>query len=345
MIEQPIERPEFVRRLWDGLEGVAALGVSTPVLSNGKYTHEGMAHTYFDYSADVDSLLAFVNQAENGSDDIYYCPALRGSHSVRRNTATASRFLWADIDRPVEHLAPALEWLAEVADGLMLVRSGSGGAHIYVPLSGPTPTVEVEPLNRYLAAYLRADSKWSDNALLRLPDTLNHKKRILGGGVPTPVRAVMLTRGGTGALAGANPLGLRAALESAVALPALATPTATGLDLRPPQEFSPPQYLQQIIDEVPDSDRSAQTYHLVLACIEFGASDEETCWAALQHAPTLTRFNGREGHLVADVERLIGKARFAHPHPGLSCRSVRCPNAPRPQHPRRPVRRNGRRQR
>lgn len=347
MDEHPIERPEFVHRLWNGLQGIAALGVSTPKLSNGKYDHEGMNHTYFHYSADAARLLAFVKQAENRSDDVYFCPALRTSRSVRRNTATASRFLWADVDRPVEQVAPALEWLASAADGIVLVRSGSGGAHIYVPLSHATPMIVVEPLNQRLAAYLGADSKWYDNALLRLPGTLNHKHRVLRGGPPTPVHAVTLGVGRHHDLAGVEPSDLAAALGSNV--PSRALAKGAGRNRLPaPEPFSPPSFLQLIIDESPGPDRSDQTYRLVFACIESGATDAEVHWAAMSHRPTTERFAHRaQHHLEADIIRLIDMALVEHQHPGQSCAAARCPNAPRPasQRHRQPVRRNsGRRQ-
>mgnify|MGYP000476366857 CR=1 FL=1 len=343
MDEHPIERPEFVHRLWNGLQGIAALAVGTPRLSNGKYGHERMTHTYFDYSADAARLLAFVKQAENGSDDVYFCPALRTSRSVRRNTATASRFLWADVDRPIEQVAPALEWMASAADGIVLVRSGSGGAHVYVPLSHATSMIEVEPLNQRLAAYLGGDRKWHDNALLRLPGTLNHKHRVLRGGPPTPVRAVTLGVGGRHDLAGVDPSDLAAALGSNV--PSRALSMGADQDRLPaPEPFTPPAFLQEIIDEVPGENRSLQTYRLVFACIESGATDAEVHWAAMGHRPTTERFDGREQHVEAEIVRLIRKARAEHPHPGQSCTAARCPNAPRPasQRHRQPVRRNSR---
>ena len=340
MDEQLIGRPEFVHRLWDGLNGVAALALGSPKLSDGKYTHASMRHTYFDYSAAAAQLLAFVEQAENGSHDVYFCPALRNSPSVKRNTATASRFLWADVDRPIEQVAPALEWLAGVADGLMLVRSGSGGAHVYVPLSNAAPMAEVEVLNRLVAAYLGGDSKWYDNALLRLPGTFNHKNRVLRGGAPTPVRAAILTVNGGGDLAGVDSSHLSAALGNSVASPAPSMSTKHDT-LSSPAMFTPLPFLQQIIDETPGKNRSIQTYRLVFACIEFGATDAEVHWATLNHEPTMARFAGREQHLETEILRLIEKARAEHPHPGQSCAAARCPKGQRraPQRDRRPVRR------
>src|SRR6185436_9330085 len=64
--------------------------------------------------------------------------------------------------------------------GTLVIRSGSGeNVHVYVRLDKSVPLELWRRLNTGLRAYLYADAKHTDNALLRLPGTINHKP---GGG-------------------------------------------------------------------------------------------------------------------------------------------------------------------
>jgi hypothetical protein len=113
----------------------------------------------------------------NSDGDVFICPALRRSRGRIKGDGAHLEWLWADVDyqdvpddkRDLVH--QRIEKLAT-----MLVKSGTGdNVHVYVKLKQPA-TLDVWPrLNAGLRAYLYADAKHTDNALLRLPGTINHK--------------------------------------------------------------------------------------------------------------------------------------------------------------------------
>jgi hypothetical protein len=91
--------------------------------------------------------------------------------------------LWADIDseRGLERLR------SFTPPPSIVVRSGSGGAHAYWPLSEPLSPVHVQRGNRRLALALDGDPKATDGArILRPPQTRNFKH--------SPAREVVCTR-------------------------------------------------------------------------------------------------------------------------------------------------------
>jgi hypothetical protein len=91
--------------------------------------------------------------------------------------------LWADLD--TEDAIKRLRTFRPLPS--IVVRSGSGGAHAYWPLSEPLPPAWAQRANRRLALGLAADINATDAArILRPPGTLNHKR--------TPPVPVVCTR-------------------------------------------------------------------------------------------------------------------------------------------------------
>jgi hypothetical protein len=91
--------------------------------------------------------------------------------------------LWADLD--TEDAIERLRVFRPLPS--IVVRSGSGGAHAYWPMSEPLPPTWAQRANRRLALALGADMNATDAArILRPPGTLNHK--------PTPPAPVVCTR-------------------------------------------------------------------------------------------------------------------------------------------------------
>lgn len=136
-----------------------------------RYHHREFTHHPYRWPDERELLLADVGrELLVGLVDVYVCPALRKSGKRRKGDAVGPLVLWADLDGP-----PAdPELLAELHP--VRVASGQDGhEHIYVPLGEPV-TVDVHNLlNKGLAQRLSADHKWSDETLLRLPGTVNHK--------------------------------------------------------------------------------------------------------------------------------------------------------------------------
>ena len=113
----------------------------------------------------------------NANGDVFICPALRRSKGRVKNDGAHLEWLWADVDYqdvPEDKRALVHQRIEKMST--MLVRSGTGdNVHVYVKLSKPATLDVWRRLNAGLRAYLYADAKHTDNALLRLPGTINHK--------------------------------------------------------------------------------------------------------------------------------------------------------------------------
>lgn len=144
----------------------------------------------FDWSTQKADLIAWAAKMSNTGANVFVCPALRSSPSRRKGNGTALRWLWADVDMqsvPNDQRARVEARMAKL--GTVLVASGSGeNRHVYVKLTREVDVAEHERLNRGLRDFLHADNKFSDEALLRFPGTINHKPeaggskvRVVGG--------------------------------------------------------------------------------------------------------------------------------------------------------------------
>lgn len=137
----------------------------------------------FLWPHDRELLLSWANANIQG--DVFICPALRKTKGRSKNDGAHLRWLWADIDWqdvPRHRISDVKRRIAQLSKAGFTVSSGSGdNIHLYVKLA-QTATLDVwRRLNAGLRAYLYADAKHTDNALLRLPGTINHKPS--GGGV------------------------------------------------------------------------------------------------------------------------------------------------------------------
>jgi hypothetical protein len=115
--------------------------------------------------------------------DVYVGCAPRTHRAGGREAIASAWALWADLDEP--DLADRLA--AVPVPPSAVVRSGSGGAHLYWALREPIAGPELESANRRLTQLLGADPSSADAArILRLPFTLNHKS--------SPPKPVVLER-------------------------------------------------------------------------------------------------------------------------------------------------------
>jgi hypothetical protein len=88
-----------------------------------------------------------------------------------------------------------------------------------------------------------------------------------------------------------------------------------------------PAHLARRLQEIP-GDRSRQLAGLVAAAVEWGLDDHQVLALALHHRPTEQRRQAKGTDVAADVARLLGKHRPAHPHLGRPCDLAGCPNTP-----------------
>ncbi len=87
-----------------------------------------------------------------------------------------------------------------------------------------------------------------------------------------------------------------------------------------------PRHLQRMLAEPAGPDRSGQTHALVAAALEWGFDDEQVRQLADQHAASLDKYGKR---LEGEVDRVLGKLRSDHPHPGQPCDRAGCAKRPR----------------
>jgi hypothetical protein len=113
----------------------------------------------------------------NRDGDVFICPALRKTKAREKNGGAHLSWLWADVDWqdvPPNRRNAVRKRIDKIAG--MQVSSGSGdNVHVYVKLDRPATLDVWKRLNAGLRIYLCADAKHTDNALLRLPGTINHK--------------------------------------------------------------------------------------------------------------------------------------------------------------------------
>lgn len=133
----------------------------------------------FSWPRDRDTLLQWADANRKG--DVFICPALRATKGRNKNDGAHLQWLWADVDWqdiPEADRARVRKRIDQLAT--FTVASGSGdNVHVYVKLESIATLDIWRRLNAGLRAYLSADAKHTDNALLRLPGTINHKP---GGG-------------------------------------------------------------------------------------------------------------------------------------------------------------------
>jgi hypothetical protein len=290
----------FVDALWS--DGLGWACVAT--LAEGRWREH-----FYRWPAERDDLLAQAMKSAEGAD-VYVAPALRSQRRRTKNTAIPGPWAWADVDLISDDARDRLALL-----GAMTVASGSPRSwHVYVPLAEvPADVEELEVWNRRLARYLDADAKHDAAAVLRLPGTFHRK-------VPTLPRPVTLER-----LAGAP--WSRDDLDDLLAVVEVVKPTVATVDLDALRSISTrrlPVELLALVAEVPDPDRSGQSWRLVARACEYGLGDAEVLALAVRHAPTVQKY-GAGDRLVAEVYRMLAKLRPQHQHIGRSCRAARCP--------------------
>ena len=248
---------------------VIAFGLDGHFDATGKYTHRNWSEHGYRWPQERDRLLTDVaREAASGNVDVYVCPALRETPHRRKGNAAHHDLLFVDRDG---HVPLDVAALAELGS-LLVVDSGTAGhEHAYVKLADDPGPERREALCRALADRLGScDAKYSDNDLLRLPGTANHKH---GNTV-----AVRHRRHG--------------ALDATVVEKLLdVSAIATGADL-------PPEVLQALSRDT--GDRSVDMHAIVGACHRAGLSLSETIRAARGHPGSVEKYGPR---LAAEVQR------------------------------------------
>jgi P4 family phage/plasmid primase-like protien len=257
----------------------------------GSYRHGRWAEKHYRWPDDFAQLVADAVTAMPTSD-VYVCPALRSQPKRRKGTALPPQTCWVDLDKePLD--AELVENL-----GALIVASGQPGhIHAYVPLTEPVSLELHAALNQRLAQRLGGDAKWSDESLLRLPSTLNHKPTLpLNGHAPQPPAPVTVIGWPSKVW---NPADLLALLGDAAVQN---TPEIAPLE---EVDFSLlPSSIVYRLETLDPPDRSVAFHGLVAACRAEGLTQGQTLTVMDSWSPARDKYGTR---LAAEVARSWAK--------------------------------------
>jgi hypothetical protein len=255
---------------------ICALGTGGHT-ENGRYRHTGWSERGFRWPAGRDEIAAWAVKA-GVTGDVYACPYPMKTRVRAKGNAAGRRLVHADVDHELDPQA------VESIGGFSVLSGTPGHAHVYIPLGYAVTVAQHELLCRGLAAYLGGDHKVSDNDLLRLPGTINHKH-------PAPVRLM-----GPIPDALAWPPGLGAALAVDMAH---AEWDGAATFCPPPRGGKPVdlECYRTVAEalEINTGDRSADTFRVVSAAFDAGLLLGHARWAVRQRKDLAQRLDELAG--------------------------------------------------
>ena len=284
------EAQAFLQRRFGDSEGYLATAIGV----GGRFkdhSYEFMAwkeHQFNWPSEEELVLLAMEQVVKNyGTADIYVCPVLRSTGARTKRNGVASKTVFADLDG-------VTSWPEQLNPYLEIVNSGSSDHyHVYIQLTDAVSIPQLEAFNKALASVTKADSKWSNNTVLRLPGTTNHKH-----GFPVAVKQLAQSE--------IAPNDLQTLLK--YFMPSVGDDYISEAEIGRLKVIDTklPQYLYDRMNEDSSKDRSGQSFHFISACYEAGLSDDEVFTAASNHMPTIEKYGVRRDGIaeqVLDVKR------------------------------------------
>lgn len=317
---------------------VIAIGIGGHLTKTGSYRFRGgLKHNFFNWPDQRQGIIDLVLSA-SGNHDLYVIPNLRSAPNAKKGSCLGADHCWADIDQITAGTQRRLS--AVLSQGSFVVHSGRG-LHVYVLLDGFYPAKVIDDLNRRLASYLPADSKWAENALLRLPGTFNHKGRAMG----EQSYPVTFEDGTDFCVAPWSPAVLqellgpyqpspskprRSAGRKGSQSPKRAKRRAVQiLTVDPEPIHDVPEAIRKLLPFTArrglggDQSRSGQLHRLVGVCMAHGYSDGQTMGVAILHEPAQEKWP-EEGALHHQIQRSNNRLRPEHPHVGRSCTDAGC---------------------
>ena len=257
----------------------------------GRYTHREWSETRFAWPAEQDRLVTEVKHLVAADDcDVYVFPAVRFTDDRRKGSALPPQICWVDLDGEPTDVA-----LWEQLEPYVVASGQPGHRHAYLPLTRPVDLGVHAQLNKRLTARLGGDHKWSDESLLRIPGTFNHKT------TPPTLVTVESPNGRTW-----NPDELAALLgvhNDTVAAPAPAPARAEPVSLTELPTSAYTRIGERLADTSP-TDRSRAVYALVGACRDAGLTEGQTVAVVSEYKPGRDKYGDR---LEQEVARCYGK--------------------------------------
>lgn len=197
-VEMPYaERLRWAVRYLDGMSGGApvdgyvafGIGADPFVNAKGKYDHKRFWQRFHRLSDGFEAMAKAALAEAAHARDVYVAPMLRTESERLKTTGAGGRWAWADLDGKMT--PERLHVLRALGPTVRVISSGTGH-HVYFELDAWTSPDDVERTNKALADLLDGDAKWSNESLLRLPGTFNHKPYVFHGHTPALVQQVKL---------------------------------------------------------------------------------------------------------------------------------------------------------
>jgi hypothetical protein len=252
----------------------------------GKYKHRTWTQRQYPWPTGRDALHTDVSRmlAAGERVDVYVCPAVRFTDDRRKGSALPPMVCWVDLD-----CAPADPGLFADLDPFVVESGSDGHRHGYVPLSRPVDLGTHARLNQALAAKLGGDAKWSDESLLRLPGTLNHK---------TDPPTVVTPRRWSGRVWDPVELAALLGVETTAGSVSPGGSSSQTAGEAPPDPL--PKRVLWALEHPGRSDRSAAHHRLIRACRDAGLSEGQALSVAMAYPPSTEKYGAR---LAEEVHR------------------------------------------
>lgn len=288
-----------------------AIGVGGKFNENGRYDYNNWIPGCGQWPSEREKLIELAEKY-SPHDDLYISPYLRDGESRRLDDSNAVdlRLIHSDYDNGRE-MPIDLDKVRGI--GGFAVGSGSpGNAHVYVPLTEVLTHRQHQALCRALGVYLgKADSKITQNDVLRPAGTWNHKSAARGGDASPVVWLVEPdgTRVETTDLARLLGVDLDDAEQTA-------GKTKTEKPKAKPSEnhheestpFDLDQYLAvKAVVEKSYADRSEGIYAITAAVKAAGLTLENAYWAVEQNSDAADGVEDRLGRGRDDVQKCWDK--------------------------------------
>ncbi len=276
---------DFLTAVLGDREGYLALAFGSKPHRDGggRYRHAEWTETRFRWPAERDRMIREVaHQVASDPVDVYWCPAPRFTDQRRKGDGLPPAVLWVDLDEPA-----ADPGLLEQLNPWLVASGQPGHLHGYVPLTEPVDLGTHARLNRALADRLGGDAKWSDESLLRLPGTYNHKTD-----PPTLVEVLLLP---------STPR-MWDPSEVAELLAVDVTSTTTNstpiIGEHPPNPL--PDRVRWALDHNDTTDRSKAHHRLVGACFDADLTRGQALTVVASYKPSVEKYADR---LAAELDR------------------------------------------
>lgn len=311
----------FLDLLFSDRQGYVAVALGIAGFFNERGTYKFLENhwdeRYFFWPTERKALISWV-EANADDADVYVNPTLRiaKNRKGRAHSCSGSHYCWADVDDLSKDTARRIDQL--MTEGSFIVESGHG-LHVYIKLYNFVCPDVLETLNELVAAYLPADSKWSETAMLRVPGTQNQKGRAAGGSA-LPVVLDVSTE------APRHPWSpeklrrvLERRLEASEGSPLRGSKQRTRGSQRKTIEPADPEPLPS---DLPSDtvamladwggssrrDRSLQLFKLVLRLVQDGYRDGQIITVARLHEPAQEKWS-IAGDLDREIQRCIDRVR------------------------------------